>query len=146
MKGTFVQYGGFTCSIEKGTVGYTLGYENAPLLFIKSRLVHERAPLGENCFELGVGESVGLTLELYNYESASELGINSAMESIYERYHEQPREGSNIQVTVSDMSNAIYEYAWLPEERHYSTFVYEDALQPETTDSIKLSRSVGPMA
>ncbi|WP_235431560.1 hypothetical protein [Paenibacillus sp. VT-400] len=37
MEGTFVQYGGFTCSIEKGTVGYTLGYENAPLLFIKSR-------------------------------------------------------------------------------------------------------------
>lgn len=127
MEGTFAQYGGFTCSIEKGTVGYTLGYENAPLLFIKSRLVHERAALGENCFELAAGESVGLTLELYNYESASELGINSTMESIYERYHEQPREASTIQTTVSDMSNAIYDYAWLPEDRHYSTFVYEDA-------------------
>ncbi|PAF33369.1 hypothetical protein [Paenibacillus sp. 7516] len=126
MKGTFVKYGGFTCSIEKGTVGYTLGYENAPLLFIKSRLVHERAPLGENCFELEAGESIGLVLELYHYESASELGINSAMESIYDRYHEQPREGSNIRTTVSDLSNAIHEYAWLPEDRHYSTFVYED--------------------
>ncbi|MEK4365974.1 hypothetical protein MKX68_26370 [Paenibacillus sp. FSL M8-0212] len=129
MEGTFVQYGGFTCSIEKGTVGYTLGYENAPLLFIKSRLVHERAALGENCFELAAGESVGLTLELYNYESESELGINPALETIYRRYHEKPREGSDIQTTVTDLSNAIYEYAWLPEDRHYSTFVYEDAAE-----------------
>ncbi|PKQ90744.1 hypothetical protein CXK86_11920 [Paenibacillus sp. BGI2013] len=129
MEGNFVQYGGFTCSIEKGAVGYTLGYENAPLLFIKSRLVHERAALGENCFELAAGESVGLTLELYNYESESELGINPALETIYKRYHEKPREGSDTQTTVTDLSNAIYEYAWLPEDRHYSTFVYEDAAE-----------------
>ncbi|MEO2259035.1 hypothetical protein ABGV43_19290 [Paenibacillus amylolyticus] len=131
MEGNFVQYGGFTCSIEKGTVGYTLGYENAPLLFIKSRLVHERATLGENCFELAACESVGLTLELYNYESESELGINPALETIYRLYHEKPREGSDIQTTVTDLSNAIYEYAWLPEDRHYSTFVYEDAAETD---------------
>lgn len=29
------------------------------------------------------------------------------------------------------MSNAIYEYAWLPEDRHYSTFVYEDAAETD---------------
>src|SRR5690606_34582231 len=55
VEGDFVQYGGYSCSIEKGTVGYTLGYENAPLLFIKSRLVKERAPLADNCFELAAG-------------------------------------------------------------------------------------------
>ncbi|PYY25917.1 hypothetical protein [Paenibacillus illinoisensis] len=126
-KGTFLQYGGFTCSMEKGTVGYTLGYENAPLLFIKSRLVHERAPMAENCFELVAGESVEFTLELYHYESPSALGINPAMESIYHRYHEHPRKGSDIRTAVSDLSRAIHDYAWLPDDRHYSTFVYEDA-------------------
>ncbi|MGG4147468.1 hypothetical protein ABEW34_30615 [Paenibacillus algorifonticola] len=124
--GTFVQYGGYTCSIDRGTVGYTLGYENAPLLFIKSRLVHDRVPLGDNVFELGAGETAELTLDLYAYKSSSELGINTALEAIYNRYHEQPREGSDIQTTVSDLSKAIYEYAWLPVDRHYSTFVYED--------------------
>ncbi|MCM3171869.1 hypothetical protein [Paenibacillus sp. MER 99-2] len=126
-KGMFVQYGGFTCSIDKGRIGYTLGYENAPLHFIKSRLVHERAPLEENCFELLAGESVECVLELYHYEASSELGINVAMESIYNRYHEAPREGSDMQTTVSDLSHAIYECAYLPEDRQYSTFVYEDA-------------------
>ncbi|MGF6354857.1 hypothetical protein ABIE27_002771 [Paenibacillus sp. 4624] len=126
-KGNFLQYAGFTCSIEKGTVGYTLGYENAPLLFIKSRLVHERAPLAENVFELAAGEVVEFIMELYDYESSSPLGINSAIESIYKKYHEYPRRGSDIRKAVSDLSTAIRDYAWLPEDRHYSTFVYEDA-------------------
>ncbi|MBY0204072.1 hypothetical protein [Paenibacillus cucumis (ex Kampfer et al. 2016)] len=125
--GTFLQYGGFTCSIEKGTVGYTLGYENAPLLFIKSRLVHERSALAESVFVLEAGESVAFTLELYDYESSSPLGINPALEHVYQKYHEHPRQGSDIRTAVSDMSAAVRDYAWLPDDRHYSTFVYEDA-------------------
>lgn len=126
LNGEFYQYGGFTCSLAKGTVGYTLGYENAPLLFIKSRLVKERAPLGENCFELAAAESVELTMDLYEYESESELGINPALEEIYYRYHQGPRKASDIKTAAADLSKAIFEYAWLPEDRSYSTFVYED--------------------
>ncbi len=124
--GEFYQYGGYSCSLGKGTVGYTLGYENAPLLFIKSRLVKERAPLDENCFELAAAESVEFTLDLYEYEAGSELGINAALEDIYYRYHQPPRQGSDIRTAAADLSKAIYQYAWLPEERSYSTFVYED--------------------
>ncbi|MEC0168563.1 hypothetical protein [Paenibacillus graminis] len=124
--GEFYQYGGYSCSLGKGTVGYTLGYENAPLLFIKSRLVKERAPLDENCFELAAAESVEFTLDLYEYEAGSELGINAALEDIYYRYHQPPRQGSDIRTAAADLSKAIYQYAWLPEERNYSTFVYED--------------------
>ncbi|KWX74377.1 hypothetical protein AMQ84_20475 [Paenibacillus riograndensis] len=126
LKGEFYQYSGYTCSLAKGTVGYTLGYENAPLLFIKSRLVKERAPLGENCFELAASESVEFTLDLYEYEAESELGINAVIEEIYSRYHQPPRPGSDLRTAAADLSQAIYQYAWLPEERNYSTFVYED--------------------
>ncbi|QQZ61077.1 hypothetical protein JI735_32570 [Paenibacillus sonchi] len=126
LTGEFYQYSGYTCSLAKGTVGYTLGYENAPLLFIKSRLVKERAPLGENCFELAASESVEFTLDLYEYEAESELGINAVIEEIYSRYHQPPRPGSDLQTAAADLSQAIYQYAWLPEERSYSTFVYED--------------------
>ncbi|MNB81215.1 hypothetical protein D3C75_279880 [compost metagenome] len=126
LEGEFYQYGGYTCSLTKGTVGYTLGYENAPLLFIKSRLVKERAPLDENCFELAASESVEFTLDLYEYDAESELGINAALEDIYYRYHQHPRLGSDIQTAAADLSKAIYQYAWLPEDRSYSTFVYED--------------------
>lgn len=126
LEGEFYQYGGYSCSLTKGTVGYTLGYENAPLLFIKSRLVKERAPLDENCFELAASESVEFTLDLYEYDAESELGINAALEDIYYRYHQHPRLGSDIQTAAADLSKAIYQYAWLPEDRSYSTFVYED--------------------
>ncbi|MGN7761320.1 hypothetical protein [Paenibacillus sp. 22594] len=126
LPGEFYQYGGYTCSLAKGTVGYTLGYENAPLLFIKSRLVKERAPLDENCFELAPAEPVEFTLDLYEYEAESELGINAVLEDIYFRYHQPPRQGSDIQTAAADLSKAIYQYAWLPEDRSYSTFVYED--------------------
>ncbi|PZD94216.1 hypothetical protein DNH61_19950 [Paenibacillus sambharensis] len=124
--GEFYQYGGYTCSLAKGTVGYTLGYENAPFLFIKSRLVKERAPLDENCFELAASESVEFTLDLYEYDAESELGINAALEAVYYRYHQQPRLGSDIRTAAADLSKAVYQYAWLPEERSYSTFVFED--------------------
>ncbi|MEK3876948.1 hypothetical protein [Paenibacillus sp. FSL M7-0420] len=125
-EGEFYQYGGFTCSLAKGTVGYTLGYENAPLLFIKSRLVKERAPLEENCFELAASESVAFMLDLYDYKAESELGINTALEDIYFRYHQPPRSGSDMRTAAADLSKAIYQYAWLPEDRSYTTFVYED--------------------
>lgn len=124
--GEFYQYAGYTCSISKGTVGYMLGYENAPLLFIKSRLVKEREPLGENCFELAAAESVDITMYLYEYDSDSELGVNAALEEVYYRYHQDPREGSDFRTAAADLSQAIYQYAWLPEDRHYSTFVFED--------------------
>lgn len=126
LTGEFYQYSGYTCSLAKGTVGYTLGYENAPLLFIKSRLVKERAPLDENCFELTAAESVEFTLDLYEFEAESELGINAVLEDIYYRYHQPPRQGSDIQTAAADLAKAIYQYAWLPEDRSYSTFVYED--------------------
>jgi len=126
VEGDFVQYGGYSCSIEKGTVGYTLGYENAPLLFIKSRLVKERAPLADNCFELAAGEEIEFTVDTYEYEAESELGIHQALEQIYAHYHQSPRPGSDIRTAAADLSKAISDYAWLPEDKAYSGFVYED--------------------
>lgn len=125
-QGEFYQYGGYSCSLANGTVGYTLGYENAPLLFIKSRMVKERAPLDKNCFALAASEYVEFSMDLYEFDADSELGINDALESIYYRYHQPPRKGSDLLTAAADLSKAIYQYAWLPEDRNYSTFVYED--------------------
>ncbi|WP_284645095.1 hypothetical protein [Paenibacillus silviterrae] len=125
-EGVFYQYGGYSCSLSKGTVGYTLGYENAPWLFIKATLVKERAPLEDNCFELAAGEAVSFALELYEYEAESELGVNAAMQEIYYRYHQSPRKAGDPRTAVADLSQAIYRYAWLPKELSYSGFVIED--------------------
>lgn len=44
--GALHRFAGFTCSLEAGSVGHTLGYENAPWLFIQSHRVEDRPPLG----------------------------------------------------------------------------------------------------
>ena len=59
VNGTLCGYAGFACSLEEGTLGHTIGYENAPWLFVQSHDIRERAPLGpDNCLTLGPGESV----------------------------------------------------------------------------------------
>ena len=65
--GTFAQFAGFTCSLNTGSVGYTLGYENAPWLFVQSHNIKPRAPMGENCLTLAAGESVAFPLYLYDF-------------------------------------------------------------------------------
>ena len=126
IEGSFYQYSGYTCSLSKGTVGYTLGYENAPLMFVKSHDVRERSPLGDNCFELEPGETVELTLDLYEFDAETELDINAVIEEVYYRYHQNPRRASDVKTTVADLAQAVYQDAWLPEDLSYSGQVFED--------------------
>ncbi|WP_368658306.1 hypothetical protein AB3Z07_01440 [Metabacillus halosaccharovorans] len=125
-EGTFYQYGGYTCSLDKGTIGYTLGYENAPWLFIKSHLVKERFPLSDNCFELEPGETVEFSLDLYEYDANSELDINDVIQEVYYNYHQKPRKSSDVKTTVTDLAQAIYADGWLQEDLNYACQVHED--------------------
>ncbi len=123
---TFYQYGGYSCSLAKGTVGYTLGYENAPLMFVTSSTVKEREPLSDNCFELASGEAVEFSMDLYQYDAKSELDINAAIQEVYYRYHQKPRKVSDTKTAVADLAKAVYQDAWLPEELSYAGQVFED--------------------
>lgn len=124
-KSEFRQYAGFYCSID-GVVGYTLGYENAPWHFVKSKLVEDRKPLGDNCFTLEANETVEFDIYVYEYPAESELGINLAIEDTYSFYHQPPRKGSSIQQAAADIAKAIVKYAWNEDVRQYSGFVFDD--------------------
>lgn len=124
--GTFYQYAGYTCSLEKGTVGYTLGYENAPLLFVKSHDVRERAPLNENCFELNKNESIEVMLSVYEFDTDSLLDVNDVIQEVYYEYYQRPRSSSDLVNTVKDLSKAVYEDAWLTEDLNYAGQVFEE--------------------
>lgn len=125
-KGEFYQYNGYSCSISKGTIGYTLGYENAPFLFVNSQIIKERVPLSDNCITLEPGEVIDVVLDLYEYDSESELGVNEAIEEVYYRYHQSPRSGSNKKTTVSDLAQAICQDAWLPDYFSYAGQVFNE--------------------
>ncbi|MGN6711038.1 hypothetical protein [Anaerocolumna jejuensis] len=126
VEGEFYQYAGFSCSLSRGTVGYTLGYENAPWLFVKSHDVRERAPLSSNCFELESGETIELTMDVYEFNAESKLAVNSVIREVYYRYHQSPRKAGGVRTTVADLAGAVFKDAWLPNEKSYAGQVFED--------------------
>lgn len=123
--GVFYQYAGFGCSLEEGWLAYTLGYENAPQLFVNSDTIEERQALGSNCFQIEVGETIRFYLQLYDYQTEHESGVSAAIRHVYECYHEPPRMGSSIYQATEDLSEAIAADAWIAEGNNYSTQVYE---------------------
>lgn len=130
--GDFFQYAGFTCSLAQGTVGYTLGYENAPWLFVQSHNIRERAPLGNNCFQLEAGESVSLKLCLFDVPAEGEQIVYRAVERVYGLYHEPCRRIGSVTEAVADIAAAVSADAWLEEERSYAGFVFDPPVGGET--------------
>jgi hypothetical protein len=126
LSGDFYQYAGFSCSLSKGSLGYTIGYENAPWHFIQSHLVMERAGLEENVFSLGPGETLEFELKVYDYPGVSEQSVNAAIQDAYRGFHEAPRAGRPAKEAVADLSSAVQRDAWLGEEKAYAGQVFED--------------------
>ena len=126
INGEFYQYAGYTCSLTKGTIGYTLGYENAPWLFIKSHDVRERETIDNKCFELESGECVEVSLNLYEFEAESEKDINNVIEEVYYEYHQFPRKVSDSKRTTTHLSEAIYNDGWCEDDLQYYGQVFED--------------------
>ncbi len=129
--GNFINHNGFSCNINDNgfvSAGYTLGYENAPWLFVQTATVLEREPItNKNAFTLKVQNIFSFELTVYDYKAEEERDIYRAVEDVYWQYHESPRKinGMNCKKTVSLLSSAIRDYAWLPDEHIYSGFVYD---------------------
>ena len=128
---TFFRYGGFSCNINdcgRVSVGYTLGYEDAPWLFVQTANVLEREAVGDNnSFCINAGETVEFPITIYDYAGADERAIYKALTHVYERFHEMPRtiSGMDEDKALSLLSGAIRDNAWLEEEKMYSGFVYD---------------------
>ena len=123
--GEFDQYTGFGCSITDGEVWYTLGYENAPWLFIDSHKFEDRAELGENTFHINAGETVRVKLHIYDEQAEDERAIHDVLKSVYGIYHEEPKKKAAVEETVRDISTAIMTYAWMKDDHSYTCFVFD---------------------
>ena len=131
----FYRFCGFSCGLINGKdgalgayAGYTLGYENAPWLFVQTATVRERTPLkAGNSITLGVGESKTFTVFIYDYKAHDERGVHSAIEHAYYAFRQPPRtiDGMTPKRAVSLLSAAIRDEAWLKDEHMYTGFVYD---------------------
>lgn len=127
----FSQYAGFSCNINdngKSCVGYTIGYENAPWLFVQSATVLERKPVTRaNSVTIESGKCISFKITVYDYDGEDERSVYRAIEDTYWRYHECPRkiDGMNEEKALELLSGAIRDYAWIPEDNQYTGFVYD---------------------
>lgn len=137
----FLQYAGFACNAylkdpESGEMrceaGYTLGYENAPWLFVQSADVRERAPIDGQCFSIDANESVQFCMYLYDFASEQITDINRVVENVYHFYHEMPAERASVRESVKALAEAVSDDAWLPQKKGYSLFVFQAPESSET--------------
>jgi hypothetical protein len=57
------------------TVGFTLGYEDAPIKYIDGYIIEPREQISDkNCIKLDVGKNLTFDLNIYAYASEGELG------------------------------------------------------------------------
>jgi len=119
------QYAGFTCSLERGSIGYTLGYEYAPWHFIQSHNVVKRQPLVNNCISVPSHGQLYADLLVYRFPAQSERSIYDVMERVYRIWHEPPRRTGTPEQAVEDIARAVSRDAWIPERQCYAGFVFE---------------------
>ena len=131
MSGAFDQYAGFGCSLPDGELWYTLGYENAPWLFVDSHRILPRREPDENCFLLRQGESVDVVLYCFDLPASDEREIHSVLKQVYARWHEPPRTVCSVYETVRDIATAIARDAWIPDAHCYSGFVFDRGTHDE---------------
>lgn len=124
-QGDFFQYAGFGCDLERRTVSYTLGYENAPWFFPHSRAKVPRAELDENAFSLARGEELTFLMAVFDAPAGDERGVLDALEWVYRAYHQPPRPGQTPREAARDISQAVFSDAWIPERKAYSGFVFD---------------------
>ena len=125
LPGSFYQYAGFGCSLADGEVWYTLGYENAPWLFVDSHHILPRKEPDENCFRIRPGETVTVVLSCFDLPAEDEREIHGVLKQVYSRWHEPPRELCSVYETVRDIASAIARDAWIPDAHCYSGFVFD---------------------
>jgi len=148
----FIQFTGFSCNINEksvstdGTdlvsvantkddtdtlavsVGYTLGYENAPWLFVQTATVLDKEEISaRNAFVLRSGKKYSFDINIYDYSAEDERGIYEAVKDVYNHFHMNPRSisGMECRKALILLTEAIRDYAWIPDKGQYTGFVYD---------------------
>ena len=125
LTGSFDQYAGFGCSLTDREVWYTLGYENAPWMFVDSHHILPRKLDRENCFRIRAGESVTAALRCFDLPAEDERDIHTILKQVYTLWHELPRKQHTVYETVRDIATAISRDAWIPASHCYAGFVFD---------------------
>lgn len=115
---------GFSCRLTKngGRIGYTLGYENAPALYVEKEKMWPRE---SKTITLEPGACLEELITVFCRKGELAQGMNQTIRRVYGAYHQSPREVGSIRETVEAIAQAIYEDAYVDNSPNYSTRVWE---------------------
>ena len=130
----FVQYAGFSCMLptpgivpcdDHASVGVTIGYENAPWLFVSSTDIRERPDSAEGPITLAPGGAAIMRLDVVDAPARDGRAIIPVLETVYRRFHEPPRQVGAPARAIRDIAVAVDRDAWLEDEHMYAGFVFD---------------------
>lgn len=119
------QFAGFGCDIDRGCVYYSLGWENAPWLFINSHTYTPRCVEEEQCIFLAPGETVTVCLHTFDRPAETVDSVHDVIRDGYAMFHQPPRAGADVRTAAELLAQAVDGDAWMPSEQAYAGFVFD---------------------
>nr|MDD6335908.1 hypothetical protein [bacterium] len=131
--GKLAQFNGFGCSMEKGgQVCFTLGYENAPYLYLIEKNISVDPADCRGDLVLPAGAKLEVPFEVYLFDTPDERAVGQVVRNVYAIYHQPPRHDNDVPTATADIARAIDCDSYMPELCNYSTQVF---LKPDGTIS-----------
>lgn len=124
-------YAGFGCSLADCEVWYTVGYENAPWLFVDSHHALPRKRPDDSCIRIVRGETLTVVLHCFDLPAEDERAVHGVLKQVYALWHEPPRRQCSVYETVRDIACAVAGDAWIPEAHCYAGFVFDRGTHSE---------------
>jgi len=123
--GSFHTFHGFGCAIDTTTssVSYTLGYENAPWLYICCQQTKETQPLDKTAFKIQANEKLTFPLYIYAYPASENQDSRRVIKHQFELYGEKPRKHAEPLQALQDLSTGIFRDSYNPDVKNYSTTI-----------------------
>jgi hypothetical protein len=77
-KGDFSQFNGMGCEMDssQASVCFTLGYENAPWLYVADKIIEPATDTRDGAITLDPGEKLDFKLIVYSFEAEDRGGLN----------------------------------------------------------------------
>ena len=121
------QYSGYYCSHsqEGNGVGFTIGYENAPHLYVCSTSPVKDCPFEQTALTLRTGQTVVVAFEIFHAHGEDERILAKVIREVYQKYHQPCRLGITQEDGLSMLAGALYRDAYQEELCNYANLVYE---------------------
>jgi hypothetical protein len=119
--GDNTEYNGFYLSQgDFVSVGFTLGYLNAPVFYVSPWEYETYKPSKhQDCIQLKAGETLEVPVRVYQYEADQAIEASGVIRELYQLYHQSPGQGALAHQAVEEIMYAITTDAYSPRDLTY---------------------------